>query len=238
MAAYRQTRVALPMISPAVLVIIVTCVLVFILQSTALGQVIATNLALSLAGLTQGRIWTVLTFGLLHGDFMHLFFNMLMLFFLGPRLEHRLGTQKFVAFYALSGLVAGLAFCIWVFLTGAVNVWVVGASGSLFGIYAMWALLWPEEHLLVWGLIPIKVKWLMLILVGGSVFMLATGGGAVAHQAHLGGALGGLIWWYFTERRPPPRPPRRGDRGARRRMRIVKKTENDRFSDIVGDLDD
>ncbi len=238
MAFTQRTRVAMPGISPAVLTIIVACTTIFILQNTSLGPTLLGNLALSVGSLTTGRVWSLLTFGLLHANFSHLFFNMLVLYFLGPRLEERMGTKAFVSFYALSGLIAGILFCVWVLLARTPQIWVLGASGSIYGIYAMWALLWPDEHLLVWGLVPIKVKWLMLILVVASVYMLWSGEGSVAHQAHLGGILGGALWWAFTERRPRRRPPLPPRSGRRMRMRLVPKSGDNRFEEIMRDIKD
>lgn len=236
MAIYRQTRLALPSVSPAVLYILIACVVIFILQNTPVGAAVTANLVLSVPSLLAGRIWTLVTFGLVHLTFAHLFFNMLVLYFLGPRLEARMGTKGFIGFYLLSGLTAGVAFCVWVLLAGTPRVSVLGASGSIYGIYAMWALLWPDEHLLLWGVIPIKVKWLMLILVGASVLMLWSGSGITAHQAHIGGALGGLLWWYLTEMRP--RRPHRPQGRRRVRLRLVRGAADDRFRDIVRGLDD
>lgn len=238
MAFTQRTRVAMPGISPAVLTIIVACTAIFILQNTPLGPVLLGNLALSVGSLITGRVWSLLTFGLLHANFSHLFFNMLVLYFLGPRLEGRMGTRAFIAFYALSGLIAGIVFCVWVLLAGTPQIWVLGASGSIYGVYAMWALLWPDEYLLVWGLVPIKVKWLMLILVVASVYMLWLGEGNVAHQAHLGGILGGVLWWTFTERRSRRRPPLPPRSGRRMRMRLVPKSGDNRFEEIMRDITD
>ncbi len=136
--------------------------------------------------------WTVVTYMFLHADFMHVFFNMFMLFFFGPRLEQRLGGRGFLWLYFLSG-IGGAA------LTFAFdrNVSMIGASGAVYGIVAGFAYLWPRERIYIWGVLPVEAWLLAMFAVGASLWSGITGGGNVAHFAHLGGlAFGyGYVRW-------------------------------------------
>ncbi|MSR06149.1 MAG: rhomboid family intramembrane serine protease [Gemmatimonadetes bacterium] len=147
------------------------------------------------------RPWTMVTYMFLHAGLGHLFFNMLGLFFFGSRLENRLGGQRFLSLYLVSGLVGALASLI--FTPGAA---VLGASGAIFGVMLGYARYWPRDLVLIWGIFPVQARWLV---VGMTVLSLMQGfggtGGNVAHFAHLGGFLGGLVYLVWMERRSPAR---------------------------------
>ena len=134
--------------------------------------------------------WTVITYMFVHGDFWHLFFNMLALFFFGPPLEERWGSREFLKYYLICGLGgAALSFAF------AWNAAVVGASAAVYGVMLAFALNWPNAPIYIWGIFPIKALWLVLILVALSL-MSAMGGArdGVAHFAHLGGFAVGFLY--------------------------------------------
>ncbi len=159
------------------------------------------------------RPWTLITYMFLHADFWHLAFNMLGLYFFGPRLELRLGGRSFLWLYFLSGLTGAL---LSVFFTP--NASVVGASGGVFGVFLGFALFWPRERVFIFGVLPMEA-WLLvammtaLALFGG--FTSAQGG--VAHFAHLGGFLGALAYLKILERLSPARRFKRKAVSAPRR---------------------
>ncbi len=144
------------------------------------------------------RPWTLVTYMFLHGGIWHLFFNMLGLFFFGPRLEAELGGRDFLLLYFISGL-AGALFS---FLTPYVAI--IGASGAVYGVLLGFAYYWPRDQIFIWGVIPIQARWLvagitLLSLWGG----FGGGGDGIAHFAHLGGFAGGFLylkWRDFTSR--------------------------------------
>ena len=139
------------------------------------------------------RPWTLFTYMFLHAGFGHLFFNMLGLFFFGPRLEARLGTHGFLGLYFLSGL-GGAAFSFLFSFSSPV----VGASAAVYGILIGFALYWPRENIYIWGILPIQARVLAAGLVFFSLYAGIGGtGGGVAHFAHLGGlAVGaGYLRW-------------------------------------------
>jgi len=135
------------------------------------------------------RPWGALTYMFLHGDFWHVFMNMLVLFFFGPPLESKWGSQEFIRYYLACGL-GGVALS---FLF--VSYTIIGASAAVYGVMLAFAMAWPEAPIYVWGIFPVKAKWLVafLFLV---TFTSAFGGagGGVAHFAHLGGFMAGFLY--------------------------------------------
>ena len=150
--------------------------------------------------LVVSRPWTLVTYMFLHAPgFGHLFFNMLALFFFGPRLEVRLGSVGFLGLYFTSGLMAAAASV--VFTPQAA---VVGASGGVFGVLLGYARYWPRDKIYIWAVIPVEARFLVAFLaaiaLGSGVMGSADG---VAHFAHLGGFLGGFLYLKIKEKRSP-----------------------------------
>ena len=154
----------------------------------------------AVVGLDQGlfpempfRPWTLFTYMFLHAGLGHVFFNMIGLYFFGPRLETRLGARGFLGLYFLSGL-GGAAFS-FVFSYGAP---VVGASAAVYGVLIGFAMYWPREPIYIWMVLPVQARWLAAALVAISLYSGISGsGGNTAHFAHLGGlAVGaGYLRW-------------------------------------------
>lgn len=137
------------------------------------------------------RPWTVLTYMFTHGGFWHVFFNVLALFFFGPPVEERWGSREFIKYYLICGL--GGAALSFVF---AFNSPVVGASAAVYGIMLAFAMLWPDVPIYIWGIFPVKAKWLVMALAVLSL-LSAFGSGSpdqVAHFAHLGGFAAGFLY--------------------------------------------
>lgn len=142
--------------------------------------------------------WTMVTYMFLHAGFMHFLFNMVILFFFGPPLENRWGGTEFVKFYFICGLgpaILGFLLAGWV---GPRPV--VGASGALYGLLLAFALLWPNRKLYIWGIMPVKAKWLVGFLAFFSLYTLMSGqSGNVAEWAHLGGLVTGFLYLKFFQ---------------------------------------
>jgi membrane associated rhomboid family serine protease len=142
------------------------------------------------------RPWGVLTYMFVHGSFGHLFFNMIGLYFFGPRLENRLGPRSFLTMYLLAGIggaVLSFAF--------SRNAGVIGASGCVYGVLMGFAMYWPHERMIVFPIpIPLEARvvvagYLALSLVQGTV----GGGAGIAHFAHLGGAAFAFAYLKWAE---------------------------------------
>src|SRR5690554_8001567 len=149
------------------------------------------------------RPWTIFTYMFLHAGIGHLFFNMIGLFFFGPRLEARLGSRAFLQLYFLSGV--GGAILSFFFSPMAA---VVGASGAVYGILYGFARFWPTDEIYIWGVLPIQARWLVIGLAALSLYSGMSGAGSgIAHFAHLGGFVGGWVylrWWSRRQFRVRP----------------------------------
>lgn len=136
------------------------------------------------------RPWTLLTYMFVHGNFGHLFFNMLALFFFGPPLEDRWGSRTFIKYYLVCGL-GGAALAFPFFYGGTV----FGASGAVYGIMLAFAMNWPDVPIYVFAIFPVKAKYLIGIMFAFSLIStLSPQGDGVAHFAHLGGIVAGWIF--------------------------------------------
>lgn len=194
--------------TPWVLRLLIANVAVFVL--TATQPLIGNYLALWPQGIFYQplAVYTVFTYMFVHANFWHIFWNMLGLFFFGPRLETQLGGRSFLSLYLLSGLGGAIFSFIFAF-----NVSVVGASGAVFGVLLGFAYFWPREPIYIWGILPIESRWLVIGLTVVSLWSgVAGAGGNTAHFAHLGGFAGGYAYlrWrkrkYFKQWRPIPTP--------------------------------
>ncbi len=144
-------------------------------------------------------IWQLFTYLFIHGSFLHIFFNMFALWVFGCELERYMGPKKFLRFYLITGIGAGI---LSVLTSWNSQAPIIGASGSIYGILVAFAVLWPNRSitLLLFFILPIqiKAKYLVSILVGISLFSGIQGKlfgefDQVAHFAHLGGAIIGYF---------------------------------------------
>lgn len=176
--------------TPAVRALIGACVVLLFLQWTLFGDADTFRWLAFHDGALLTQWWTVATYMFVHGGLLHLAVNMYSLWLFGPRLEARWGTSRFVALYLWSGL-GGVA--LHALLGG--DGYLVGASGAVFGVMLAYALLWPDEEILLFGVIPLRVIALVALLgVVNLLQGLASGGSGVAHFAHLGGFLFAFIF--------------------------------------------
>jgi len=144
------------------------------------------------------RPWTLVTYQFLHGGTGHIFFNMLGLFFFGPRLEIRLGSRHFLGLYLVSGLVGAVVHILYTMLpisSGGMMTPMIGASASVYGVLLGYARFWPRDKILIWFVIPVEIRVAVIGLTLISLWSgLGPGGGNIAHFAHLGGFLGGWLY--------------------------------------------
>jgi len=125
----------------------------------------------------------------LHGDFQHLFFNMLMLFIFGYNIEYSIGTKNTVILYLISGLGG------W-FLSSLIQVNPsIGSSGAISGIMASTLILFPEKKISILFLpIRLKLKWLVLFYFVVELYKgFSFKGDGISHFGHIGGFIGGYL---------------------------------------------
>jgi membrane associated rhomboid family serine protease len=163
------------------------------------------------------RPWTIVTYMFLHAGVTHILFNMIALFFFGPRVEARLGSRRFVQLYFVSGISGALVS--FVFAPASA---IVGASAAVFGVMLAFALFWPRDQILIWGILPIEARWLIVITTALALWSGLQGSrGGVADFAHLGGYAGA---WLFLRLIDPSRV------AARFRARTVPRTDTGRLA--------
>jgi membrane associated rhomboid family serine protease len=188
------------------------------------------------------RPWTLVTYMFLHGGLMHLLFNMLGLFFFGPRVEERIGSQRFTILYFLSGLSGALLSFAFSFQNP-----IVGASAGVFGVMMAFAHFWPDTPIHIWGVIPVPARMLVIITTVLAIWSGFGGAGSgVAHFAHLGGYAGAFLYLKWLDRKrgsfkrkieaPPPEAARKLESWQaidRSRIHEVNREEVDRILDKI-----
>jgi membrane associated rhomboid family serine protease len=140
--------------------------------------------------------WTLVTYMFMHAGFGHILFNMLSLFFFGPRLEAQLGLRKFAGLYLVSGIAGGLLS--WVFTP---NAHIVGASGAVLGVMFGYALYWPKDQIFLM-FVPMQVRVALVVMTLLDLFGGFSGAGSTAHFAHLGGFAGAFAYLRLVDIRP------------------------------------
>jgi membrane associated rhomboid family serine protease len=140
------------------------------------------------------HFWQFFTYMFLHDGFWHILFNMLMLTFMGIQVESLWETRKFLIYYFLCGLGGGAAHF---FLSGVSQGGgpMLGASGAIFGVLIAFGTLFPDSYVrgIMFPFFAIKAKYLVPILIAIELLSI-NGADNVAHLAHLGGAVTGLIY--------------------------------------------
>lgn len=171
--------------------IIVATVVVYVLQLLpGIGEWVGDLGSLVSVKVFTGRqIWRLGTYMFLHGTYApwHLAFNMLALWMFGVEIENMWGARRFVAFYLICGVGAGLlSFATW-------YTPIIGASGAILAVLTIYAVHFPNRQVLVFFLFPIPV-WLLVVIIGFASIVMARNDGGVAHLTHLGGIVVALIY--------------------------------------------
>lgn len=178
------------------------------------------------------HIYQLFTYMFAHGGFSHIFFNMFALWMFGCIVERTWGPKKFLTYYIVCGVGAGLfqelaQFAQFYFIASEqlphftlaqtmnaafLNLWTtVGASGAVYGILLAFGMLYPEERIFIFPLpVPIKAKWFVMGYAAIELFMAySSTGDGVAHLAHLGGMVFGFFLIRYWRRHPDIRYSRR-----------------------------
>jgi membrane associated rhomboid family serine protease len=148
------------------------------------------RLAFRPALVRRGEWWRFFTAGFAHVGGAHLLFNMVTLFFFGPVIEQILGPIGYLVVYVGSDLAAN-ALTYWRHRNNP-SYSAVGASGAVSGVLFSFCLFFPLEKIYIFFAIPMWAIVFAVVYIVGSVYAAGQGGGRVAHEAHIGGALGGL----------------------------------------------
>ncbi len=191
-------------VTPVVKMLMIVNGAVFILQQ--LMDLIYPGFMESAFGLShsgfalQFMIWQPFTYMFLHGGWLHIFFNLFTLWMFGGEIENMWGGRKFLRYYIFSGIGAG-------FFIELMNYYVsskygvypvtIGASGAIYAVLLAYGLTWPNREVLLYFLIPVKIKYLLigfgLMEFFGTLSSAGGTGGGISHIGHLGGLISGII---------------------------------------------
>ncbi len=143
-------------------------------------------------------IWQVFTYMFMHGGIWHLLFNMFALWMFGSELENLMGSSKFLFYYTICGVGAGIANLFIAPIFASVGP-TVGASGAIYGVLVAFGLLFPDRIVFMY-FIPLPAKIFVGIYMAIELYSGITGtNDGIAHFAHLGGAAVGFIFLIFDK---------------------------------------
>jgi membrane associated rhomboid family serine protease len=188
-------------LTPAVKVLLIANVVMFFI-TLAMPQIAAWLGLEPRAVVESGRLWQPVTYMFLHADVFHILFNMLALWMFGVELERFWGTRFFARYYAITGVGAGLLTVAVSFLGVLLGLGfvarlygslIIGASGAIYGLLLAYALYFPNRQI-IYIIFPMPARMFVFLLGAISVLMSVTGGGGVAHIAHLSGLLVGYVY--------------------------------------------
>ena len=192
----------MPPLPPVTKAFMLICTAVFCAQ-LLFGRQLDTLFALWPIASGNFMPWQVLTYAFMHGDFGHLFFNMIGLWMFGGELERLWGQKRFIHFLLAGALSAAAVQIVWTMLIGS-RVPTVGASGAIFALLLAFGMLFPNRTImLLIPPIPMKAKFFVAIFGALELVLGFMGGGGVAHFAHLGGMLGGFLMIRFWRGQSP-----------------------------------
>ena len=186
--------VSAPRLTPTVQWLIALSVAVYFMQLTVFTpEDVQRALGFSAQSLSS-RWWTIGTFMFVHGSFWHVALNVYTLWLFGPRVEAEWSSREFLRFFlccGLGGWFAHLAF------VGGDSL-MIGSSAAVFGVMLAYATLWPDERILLFGVVSTSVRWLVLCVGLANLItgMRVTAGpdGGIPYLAHLGGLAAGWLY--------------------------------------------
>jgi membrane associated rhomboid family serine protease len=186
----------------ATTVLMVVLVVAFALQcinAVYVGAPITLSLGLTKKVFTAGYVWQLLTFQFLHAGLWHLGCNLLGLWFFGRFVENVLGVSRFLIAYLGAGAVGGLLNAMLMALfPDHFGTVVFGASAGVSAMFAIFARLESEREVRWNFILPVRAKTVLIVYAGiAAFFTVVPAGGGVAHAAHLGGIMAGLLWVKF-----------------------------------------
>lgn len=170
--------------------------LVYFFGSYVRGEPIFGSLELMPAAVIRGAVWQLVTYLFLHSlsSFWHILFNMLMLWMFGAPIEETWGTRRFLQYYFVCGVGAGICVVLVNLAFGNPHQRVIGASGAIYGLLLAFGMLFPNQTVLMSFLFPIKAKYMVMIF-GAIAFMSSfQTGNTVSNLAHLGGMVFGFAY--------------------------------------------
>ncbi len=176
--------------SPSIVIIVLCTLSLFLEMVPGIGSLYVRAFQFDPDSLVT-RPWTLVTYIFLHSSFLHLFVNMLVLYFFGTALEERVGNRQLLEIFFTAGILSAIGYT---FLSQPIfNISpgsMIGASGAIYGVFAALTMLEPDTRVFVY-FIPMKLKY-ALVLFALLDFLMVNSSDMIAHTAHLSGLLVGL----------------------------------------------
>lgn len=190
-----QMRMSFRNLTPIVKKLLIINLVVFFFQILGANQFLIRWFTVYPVSLAEGlQFWRYITYQFLHGGLMHVLFNMLGLYFLGPVLEKHWGSKKFLFFYLGCGVVGGVFYPLLVAAKFLGVAPMLGASGAILGMLAACAILFPHFVVFIFLFpVPIRLAAIICIFIS-AVIILSRGENAGGEAAHLGGMMAGAIY--------------------------------------------
>jgi membrane associated rhomboid family serine protease len=160
------------------------------------------NFLVSYDLIKDGHWWVLITAVFSHNMFLHILVNMIVLKDFGGFLERLVGPVQFLTFYLIAGVISSAVHAVVsAKLIGDPSLHALGASGAIAGVVLVFALVFPKQKILFFGLIPIPAIFGALLFIGldlwGLTAQIGGGGLPIGHGAHLGGAATGIVWYFL-----------------------------------------
>lgn len=181
-------------------------------------------------GWMRAQLWRLISYQFLHdlSGFFHIFFNMIVLYFFGPLLEYRWGSRRFLKFYLSAGTAGGVVYTLLVIFKILPALPMVGASGGLYGILGAVTILFPQLRVFLFGLIPMTMRTMAILVVIVSLLNFLGGTNAGGEAAHLTGMAVGVLYVLYQ-------PLLAGMRMEKTKGRWSQKIEQERSFEIEVD---
>jgi membrane associated rhomboid family serine protease len=178
--------------------IIVLTTIVFFLECRS-GPPILSDLCragdVSAGTVMAGEVWRLITATFLHASLWHLFFNMLVLYWAGTRIEELYGSLETIGLYLAAGVFSNGVYVAAQLAGLSAQVPAIGASGAVTAIFVIYAFHFPTQQVLLFFILRLPIWVVVILFIAMDVFGAATGRGGVAFFAHLGGALFGALFY-------------------------------------------
>lgn len=198
-------------ITPVLKVLMISCGSIFLLQQIL--DIISPGFLTAVFGLSylgffvELRIWQILTYIFFHGGWFHILFNLLGLWMFAGELENLWGSRRFLYYFLLTGIGAGVFILVmnyYVYSQYHISPITIGASGAIYGILLAYGVTWPNRKVLLYFVIPVKIKYIVLVFglieFFGTLSSISGNPGNISHIGHLGGLVTGAIYIFGKSR--------------------------------------
>ncbi len=180
----------------ATIIVVAVNVLAFVLTGSGRNRNFQYTFGLQPVLFLKARYyWQLFTYMFMHGSWSHLLGNMIGLLFFGLYIERQLGSKEFLLFYSICGVFCGaVSLAVYLFF-GFYGVVLVGASGAVYAVLLLFAVIFPRSTVFIMGMVPVPAPILVAIYAGIAVFEQAFGmNQGVAHMTHLSGFAAAWIY--------------------------------------------